>query len=488
MSKPILDIQNLPTMAQIERELSRRLSLYEFVILAWPHVENEKYTDNWHIQVMCDHLEKVRAGVTSKLVINIPPGHMKSLLCNVFFPAWVWITEPHTRWIFATYSQDFGLRDAGKRLKLIRSTWYQQTYGKPDLIREPLSYVVNSSGGFWLTSSTGGIGTGERVHYTVNDDLLRSNDADSKASREEAIRHLQAMASRGVDDKIYRQILCMQRLHQHDPAGWCLDRGWDKLVLPIDNPGTSSLGWQDERKPGDILFQSRFGAKYIASLRIDFGSRKAAGELDQAPTPPGGGIIKREWLKYYNTPPSRFDEVVQSWDCKLGGKSASSDFVVGQIWGRLGPDKFLLDQTRGQWQFTETKEAMRQMFYKWDNTHAKYIEAKAEGSAAADELKNEFAGLILVNPDKWGSKSMRVSATSPDYEAGNIYLPDPMIAPWVGILVEELCGMTEDGPTTAHDDCADAATMAILKLREQNCVIINEDLMENVGRSYGDWA
>ena len=71
----------------------RRFGLYEFVKMAWHCVEAAPFQDNWHIELICKHLEAVTRGEILRLVINIPPGCMKSLLVSVFWPVWEWLSH-----------------------------------------------------------------------------------------------------------------------------------------------------------------------------------------------------------------------------------------------------------------------------------------------------------------------------------------------------------------------------------------------------------
>ena len=63
----------------IEAELATR-HLHEFVRQMWPVVEpHRKFIDNWHIGVICEHLEAVTRGEIKRLLINEPPRHMKAI-------------------------------------------------------------------------------------------------------------------------------------------------------------------------------------------------------------------------------------------------------------------------------------------------------------------------------------------------------------------------------------------------------------------------
>src|SRR6516225_3807831 len=68
-------------------------SLIEFVRAGWHVLEPErKYIHSWHLDAVAEHLEAIAAGILNppRLLLNIPPGSMKSLLVSVFFPAWIW--------------------------------------------------------------------------------------------------------------------------------------------------------------------------------------------------------------------------------------------------------------------------------------------------------------------------------------------------------------------------------------------------------------
>jgi predicted phage terminase large subunit-like protein len=154
--------------------------------------------------------------------------------------------------------------------------------------------------------------------------------------------------------------------------------------------------------------------------------------------------------------PRNVDDQIQSWDCAFKDLN-TSDYVVGQVWGRLGAMYFLGDQVRARMDCPATMRAVRGLYQKWPGTLAKLIEDKANGSAVVQFLQNEIPGIIPVNPA--GGKVARAAAVSPLLEAGNVYLPHPEYAPWVNDFVEECAAF----PNGAHDDQVDAMTQALLR-------------------------
>ena len=292
------------------------------------------------------------------------------------------------------------------------------------------------------------------------------------------------MSTRVNDPKTAAKVVVMQRCHQRDLSGHLLEQGgYQHLCLPAEYEGpctVTSIGFSDPRREhGELLWREQFGPEEMVDLKRSMGSYAVAGQLQQRPSPTGGGIFKRHWFKFWqppgaNLPPVlvRFpdgtirpvtahairlvDERAQSWDCAFKD-SDTSDFVVGQVWGRLGSAFLLLDQVRARMDCPDTVKAVRHVSAKWHPCSAKLIEDKANGSAVIQMLSREIPGLLPVNPE--GGKIARAMAVSPLIEAGNVFLPHPEFAPWVNDLIEECAAF----PNGAHDDQVDAMTQILLR-------------------------
>lgn len=88
----------------------------------------------------------------------------------------------------------------------------------------------------------------------------------------------------------------------------------------------------------------------------------------------------------------------------------------------------------------------------------KLVEDKANGTAVINALSRTVPGMVPVEPD--GSKQARAAAVSPFVEAGQVFLPAPEIAPWVGAYIEQHAAF----PNGTHDDQVDATTQALNRL------------------------
>jgi predicted phage terminase large subunit-like protein len=480
-----------PSLTDIRSEKARR-HLRHFVRQAWPILEPEtKLTWGWHMDAVCDHLEAVANGEIRQLLINIPPGHGKSLLVSVFFPAWMWLRKPSWRAVFASYKGELANRDAAKCRDVIASNWYQESFCPAWRLKgdqNVKSMFGNTMTGMRQSIGVGGGSTGFRGDAVIVDDPLKADEFPSPESLEKVISWWTfQMSSRLNDMRKSARIVIMQRLHERDLSGYILERGgYEHLCLPSEyNPAihcSTSIGFEDPRtEQGELLFPERFDETVIAEAKTDLGPYGYSGQHDQAPTPSGGGLIKRHqigyWYPHDEDPPEPVrvltsDGVVfceqrhlptnvgghiQSWDLAFKGKT-TSDPISGQVWASKGSNAFLLDRIGGQMDIVETIEAILELTRRWPETGAKYVEDKANGPAVMRLLRDKVTGLIPVQPN--GGKEARVHAVVPYFAAGNVWLPHPSLYPWVADVVAQFTSF----PTAPHDDDVDAMTQALPRL------------------------
>lgn len=161
---------NLPRLADIDRELAKR-SLVQYIRQAWPIVEpGTPYVHGWHIDAISEHLEAATRREIRNLIINIPPRHMKSLLCCVFWFTWVWITRPETRWLFSSYGENLSIRDSLKCRRIIQHPWYQANFGDAFALtgdQNQKTRFENSKTGYRLATGVGGAATGEGGDFII---------------------------------------------------------------------------------------------------------------------------------------------------------------------------------------------------------------------------------------------------------------------------------------------------------------------------------
>ena len=423
------------------------LNLSEFIKQAWHVVEPSiELMYNWHIDAVAEHLEAVTNGDIKNLIINIPPGCMKSLNVCVFWPAWVWgEKDPSSRWLFSSYAQSLAVRDSKKCRRVIRSKWYQERYGHQFQITaaedDTKIKFENNKTGFRLSSSVGGVGTGERADYICTDDPLKVSDSRSETKRASAVDWwLNEMSTRGTNPNTAHKVIVMQRVHELDVSGAAEALGtYEVLRLPMEfepeRRCITSIGWQDPRThPMEKLFPQLFGTQALLDARRSLGEYGYAGQMQQNPAPSEGGMFKRKNWSLYVTPP-KFNRVVMSVDASFKG-GTENDYVVIQVWGQhrrsikrdaqdassFESDYYLLGEWRKQAGIVETEAGIKQMSRQFPSAYTKLVENKANGPAIVERLANTIKG---IEEYKLGSdsKETRAAAIVPIHERGGMFLP-----------------------------------------------------------------
>lgn len=451
-------------MEEARRELARR-TMGDFVLYV-----DDNYRMNWHHRLLCDYLDKLAYKEIRRLMVFMPPRHGKSELVSRKFPAYLLGRNPDTSIISCSYSADLASRMNRDVQRLIDSERYLELFPGTQLsnqhtrrfyetryTRNNNMFEVVDKKGTYRSSGVGGGITGMGGEYIIIDDPVKNReDADSATMREKVYDwYTSTLYTRLEKDGCI--LLTLTRWHEDDLAGKLLKAAqegadqWTILELPAvcEYPPKP----YDVRQEGEALWKWKYDEEALEKMKVTVGSRDWAALYQQHPTPGEGGTFKREWWNYYKVLPDGLYDFVQSWDCTFKD-AQSSDYVVGQVWARKGSSRYLLDQVRGRMSFTETLYAIRSLSAKWPQAIRKLVEDKANGTAVIDVLRKEIPGLIPVEPE--GGKIVRANAVTAVAEAGNIYLPDPSIAPWVHDFVEEHAVF----PNGANDDQVDAQTQA----------------------------
>jgi predicted phage terminase large subunit-like protein len=460
-----------------------KLSLKEFVEQAWGILEPvSTLVWNWHLDLVCEYLTLIRdenfktvCGDLEGIIFNVPPRTMKSLLITVFFPIWVWTTDPSRRFMFVSYSEKLSTQHSIFRRSIIESEWYQKEWSSVFTLsrdQNVKSHYGNSSRGVMFSTGMQATATGMGGDILIFDDPLNPEQAISQVEREAVnLRFDTTFRSRINDPTKGVKIIIMQRLHELDLTGHVLAREssrWEHVSLPAVAPKDKSWKFPlskkiENQKEGDLLWAERLPQSFLDSQRVGMGSWAFNGQYQQTPAPLDGGIIKRQWVRFYRQMPEKFEFMVQSWDCTFSGGS-DNDFVAGQVWGRCGGKYFMLPyRTYDRLDFGPTMAAIKACNAKFPQANAVLIEDKANGPAIISELQKEIAGVIAVNPE--GGKLARAQATAPLWESGSIELPDPQIfgCTWIEDYLHNICTF----PKAAHDDDVDATSQALIYMRNR---------------------
>ncbi len=466
-----------------------RRSLKAFTKSCWSTIEpGREFYDNWHIDAISEHLQAVVAGDIKRLIINIPPRHMKSLSVAVALPAWTWTIQPTKRFLFASYAASLSVRDSVKCRRLIDSTWYKTHFGEMFSLtgdQNQKQRFENDKTGHRIATSVDGALTGEGGDIIVIDDPHNVREAESSAVREGVLEWWdQAMQSRLNDPKTGAFIIIMQRVHENDLTGHILANeydDWDHLCLPAryeighPTPTQTSLGFTDPRtSEGELLWPDRIDGPTLSKLARSLGTYASDGPLQQRPMPKGGGILKAEWwVPWENDDLPDIEYVIQSWDTAFSTKEKTS-YSARTTWGvfrRYGQmNAIALDMWYDRVTYPELRRIAQEAYYDYE-PDAVMIEKKASGQSLLQDLRIAGIPVIEYMPDR--DKEARAHASSALLEDGRIYFPAGR--KWAKNLID-ICAAF---PAGDNDDIVDTCTQAWLRLRKGWFVSHSEDYEED---------
>ena len=507
----IIDVER--QLAELDR-VDYEESLYKFLRAGWRHIDPAPWKDGWPIEAVAKHLQAVIDGDIKRLIINIPPRMGKSSICSVALPAWTWAqpekrngptSGPGVQFLYASYAQQLSVRDSVKCRRLIQSPWYQQHWGKRFALASDQNVkgrFLNDKGGERLITSVGSAATGEGGSIIVIDDPNAADEAFSEATVEATIEWWDGtMSTRLNDAKTGAYIVIQQRLAEDDLTGHILskDKGeWTHLILPMhydpERSFVTRIGWEDPRtEPGELLWPERFGVAEVEALERSLVTR-AAGQLEQAPVTPGGGIIKRTWWQLWEAdsfPP--MDYILASVDTAYTEKTINDPSAM-TVWGVFTQDPVAIASRMigadGRPEYlprTYVEQAPKVMLMAAWAEHLEFhdlvekiaktakkcrvdkilIEAKASGISVAQELRRVYSAenfAVQLNDPKSTDKVSRLYSVQHIFNDATVYAPDRK---WADEVITEV----EVFPKGKHDDRVDTVSQAMRHMRDLGLLV-----------------
>ena len=551
---------------------------YSFFKGGWRYFDPSPFMDGMALEAVAYHLEAVIHGDIKRLIVNIPPRMSKSSLTSVSLPAWTWARRwesstsgPGVQFLHASYSQSLSLRDSVKCRRLIESPWYRKYWGdrfKLTSDQNTKTRFDNDRSGSRLCTSVGSTLTGEGGNIIIVDDPNAAQEAFSEATINTTIEWWDtALSTRLNNARDGAFIIIQQRLAEDDLTGHVLSKDvgdWTHLMLPMryemERHTHTVVGWDDPRgcdddgvplvtvlpdglrvpaspeaaavlreREGELLWPERFGEKEVALLERTLGPFAAAGQLQQRPEVKGGGIIKRDWWKLWDSDVfPECDYIIGSldtsytekqendpsamtvWGVFSGDRTAYVDNIASNRPMKRNGDNGLINIADHASRFDEAAQVKFNlsashssapkiiMLYAWEEwlefpqliekvaqTAKKFkldrllIENKAAGHSVSQELRRLFSSsdfaVQLVDP-KGVDKRSRVYAIQHMFSEGLIYAPDRVWA-------EKVLVQTGMFPKAKHDDLTDTVSMALSHLRTTGMLQRSEEITHSVHES-----
>jgi predicted phage terminase large subunit-like protein len=458
-----------PTGTEVYRQLLRT-DFYNFILRSFYQLnQREELKENWHLEVIAAKLEACRLGKVRRLIINLPPRHLKSLCASVAFPAWCLGHDPAAQIMCVSYAQELSDNLSRQCRGVMMSNFYKRMF-RTRLSRQKQSVgeFETTSHGYRFATSVGGVLTGRGANLIIIDDPLKAEEARSETLRKRV--------NDWYDSTLYSRlnkkdrdciILIMQRLHEDDLVGHVLEQeNWEVVSF-------SAIAERDEeyiietplgrrrftRRVDDVLHPQWESRETLEQLR-NMDEYNFAGQYQQAPAPLGGGLIKEEWFAEYapSERPERFDLIMQSWDT-ANKVTELSDYSVCTTWGLKGRQIYLLDVFRRRLEYPDLKRAVLDRSRSY-NANVVLIEDTASGTQLIQELTREGArGITPCKPQQ--DKVMRLYAQTGQIEDGSVLLPQN--APWRAEYLRELTTF----PNGKYDDQADSTSQALLWISQR---------------------
>ena len=350
---------------------------------------------NGHLEVTAAKLAAVCQGKIRRLIINLPPRHLKSLMASIAFPAWCLGHNPSAQILCVSYAQDLADKLARDCRSIMMSPWYRHIFRtRLAAHRNAVQEFITTRQGYRLATSTGGVLTGRGADFILIDDPLKPEQALSKALRQACNEwFVHTLYSRLNDKRSGVIVIIMQRLHEDDLVGHVLGQEpWEVLSFPAiaeaDEVHKIETIWGPQcftRRLGEALHPAREPLAVLQNIRRTIGEYNFAGQYQQSPAPLGGGLVKAEWFRRYraNERPERFERIVQSWDT-ANKATELSDFSVCTTWGVKDKNVYLLGRLRQRLEYPALKRAVREQQNLYHATKI-LIEDKASGTQLIQE-------------------------------------------------------------------------------------------------------
>lgn len=459
------------TYAEFDALTRLRFALFVQRIFAELNPGTE-YLDNFHVHVIIDALEGLRAGGDRRLAVAMPPRSLKSIIISVAWVCWLLGHEPNLRIICVSYSQELADKLASDCRQIMQSDWYPRLFPNTRLRpgRQSLANFETTTGGGRFSTSIGGTLTGFGADWIILDDPMNPSEALSEVERNTGNNWIQhTLFTRLNDKRTGRIIVVMQRLHEDDVIGNLAEKTggtFRMLSFPAIAPQdevhdyTTPFGRRRHvRREGEALHPEREPVEVLEEQKKLLGSRFFSAQYLQAPVPVEGNLVKYSWIGYYH--PYEIgvpDRIIQSWDpaSKVG---PNNDFSVCTTWAMKGDRYYLIDVVRMRLEFPALK---RRIIDEHDlhRPDLVLIEDKGSGESLLKDLPaSGFWRVRAIKPVQ--SKIVRLEGVSAIFEAGRVLLPHSAV--WLEDYLHELCGF----PGLKHDDQVDSTSQALAWFREE---------------------
>jgi predicted phage terminase large subunit-like protein len=424
----------------------------------------EPFKPNWHIDAMAHKVSQVASGEVRRLIITVPPRHLKSIIASVALPAWYLGHNPSERVVAISYSADLARTHANDFRRVVNDPLYRAVFPKMVVSRDTDNEIHTTERGRRYATSIGGTLTGRGGNLIIIDDPLKPGDAVSEVSRQRVIEwYRSTLVTRADDKRVARTVVVMQRIHVDDLVGYLQEHkaGFEALNLPAIAQSTATFdlggGRTHTREKGDLLHPAHEPAEVLREIKNGMGPMLFSAQYQQAPEPAGGKIIQRKMLRYYSgVEVLPTDRIVMSWDIALSEKEAADYSACVVLLNRVDL-YYVLEVIRGKFPFDRLKAKIIEVKERYGSKASLVIEEGGISHGLIQSLREKHINIVDYKPR--GDKAERLISQIDLFVGGSVLLPKE--APWLEEFVAELLSFPG-----RHDDQVDALAQGLACWRE----------------------
>lgn len=305
-------------------------------------------------------------GVYPRLMLNLPPGHMKSMLVSIIYVAWCLGRDPSKRFICISYGDDLAHYLSSRTRDLMQSAIYRKIFPGTKLLKKAEDFLRTTKGGYRYATAVGSDIVGLRADQIILDDPLRPDDASSGIEKERVRTWIQnSVLTRFKRPTDGIMIAVGHRVSTDDAFSMLEESGfWFTIKLPLVAETTECFETEDgsilmERQPGEILNPGWMSRKDIERLQSELAPYVYASQYQQRPLYGSSGMCSVERFKRYRELP-RFEAIIHSWDIAVttnGKFSVCTKFGLAKV-PLLGDVLFLIGVVRIRVEGPDVREAI----------------------------------------------------------------------------------------------------------------------------------
>jgi len=453
-----------------------------FAVLLFPELHDGKQMRQApYIKLLVEVLMNVEPGGNPRLIVNLPPGHMKSLLISVLYTAWRLGKDPSLRMLCISYGDDLAHQLSRLTRRVLQSRLYRKIFPGTVLAKQAEDLLTTTKGGQRLATSVGGPAAGFRADLAIIDDPMQPDAAGSELKKQ-GLRDWYAgvVEQRMVPDGAI--IVVMHRLAPDDFTATLLEGGgWFHIALPLI--AVEALDYVDSRdrcfwsrKPGDLLSPGWTTPEAVATLRRTIVKEIFETQYQQNPQFGGTGVCSIDRLVRYSELASRYELTIHCWD--LAATKSGGDWTVCAKFGLTkdagGRDVLdLIGVIRTRIELPDVRELIRQQD-RQDKPALLIVDGVGIGLGVYQDLRRDLGHILpgssMENQNIANLKSIRFHNAMLVMYDGIVRLPEKM--PGIEILLGEFAAF----PEGRHDDQVDAV----------GNVAANHQKAIRTARSHGD--